>query len=174
MCYTIDGQEYTFLAKDELERALPVLKKAYLKYQEVAGKTMQDMFYDLFKDYREYKAENLASTCFLSNGKGGYTKVDLPDDLQLSPIFSFSMIPGTNQIIGGGNFYGVIPYEGRYDAVRPTVFSFDKEKNRFESRELLDIQGELRDIDWIKTSSGQYKMVLARSNDETLLLGLGK
>ena len=28
MCYTLEGQEYTFLAKDELERELPVLKKA--------------------------------------------------------------------------------------------------------------------------------------------------
>jgi len=27
MCYTIKGKEYPFLAKDELERALPVLKK---------------------------------------------------------------------------------------------------------------------------------------------------
>src|SRR5207244_1441321 len=45
LCYTIDGKEYTFLAKDELERALPVLKKAYLTYGEVAGETVQHMFY---------------------------------------------------------------------------------------------------------------------------------
>jgi len=48
LCYTINGKEYTFLAKDELERSLPVLKKAYLKYSEVAGKTVQYLFYDLF------------------------------------------------------------------------------------------------------------------------------
>ena len=41
MCYTMNGEEYTFLAKDELERSLPVLKKAYLAYSEVAGKTRQ-------------------------------------------------------------------------------------------------------------------------------------
>ena len=70
MAYTIDGNEYTFLAKDELERALPVLKKAYLTYSEVAGKTVQYMFFDLFKDYRELKAETLSSTCFLMTAKG--------------------------------------------------------------------------------------------------------
>ena len=58
MCYTIDGKEYTFLAKDELERALPVLKKAYLTYKEVAGKTVHYMFYDLFKDYIGLKAKH--------------------------------------------------------------------------------------------------------------------
>ena len=41
IAYTIDGEEYTFLAKDELERSLPVLKKAYLNYSEVAGKTVE-------------------------------------------------------------------------------------------------------------------------------------
>jgi hypothetical protein len=61
MCYTINGKEYTFLAKDELERALPILKKAYLKYSEVAGKTVDYMFYDLFTGYTELKAETLGS-----------------------------------------------------------------------------------------------------------------
>ena len=64
MCYTIDGQEYTFLAKDELERALPVLKKAYERYDEVAGKTVQYMFYDLFKDYTELKGRSFGLFLF--------------------------------------------------------------------------------------------------------------
>ena len=37
LTYTIDGKEYPFYAKDELERALPVLKKYYLQYSDVAG-----------------------------------------------------------------------------------------------------------------------------------------
>ena len=41
MTYTIDGKEYTFLGKDQLEVNLPVLKKAHLTYSEVAGKTVQ-------------------------------------------------------------------------------------------------------------------------------------
>ena len=72
MAYTVDGKEYTFLAKDELERSLPVLKKAYLNYGEVAGKTVQYMFYDLFKDYVELKAETLSSCCFINDGKGNF------------------------------------------------------------------------------------------------------
>lgn len=33
MCYTINGEEYTFLAKDELERSLPPVKKALPQIQ---------------------------------------------------------------------------------------------------------------------------------------------
>ncbi len=47
MCYTINGKEYPFLAKDELERSLPVLKKYYLKYSEVAGQTVNGAIYFL-------------------------------------------------------------------------------------------------------------------------------
>jgi enediyne biosynthesis protein E4 len=43
--YTLNGKEYPFLAKDEVERALPVLKKHYLLYAEYAGKEMKDVFY---------------------------------------------------------------------------------------------------------------------------------
>ena len=124
MCYTIDGKEYPFLAKDELERALPVLKKAYLKYSEVAGKTVQYMFYDLFKDYTELKAEILGSSCFINDGKGNFKRIDLPDELQLAPVFSFHLLTVIRQdsYMAAGNFYGVIPYEGRYDALQPTYF----------------------------------------------------
>ena len=96
MGYTIDGKEYTFLAKDELERALPVLKKAYLTYGEVAGKTVQYMFYDLFKDYKELKAETLGSSCFINDGKGNFKRTDLPDELQLAPVFSFTTFQHAN------------------------------------------------------------------------------
>ncbi len=45
LCYTLpDGKEYTFLAKDELERTLPVLKKLIQFYVEVAGKTVDYIF----------------------------------------------------------------------------------------------------------------------------------
>ncbi|HUS03039.1 MAG TPA: VCBS repeat-containing protein, partial [Chitinophagaceae bacterium] len=67
MAYTVDGKTYPFLAKDELERALPVLKKAYLTYSEVAGKTVDYMFYDLFKDYKELQAETLNSSYFIND-----------------------------------------------------------------------------------------------------------
>ena len=168
LAYTIDGKEYTFLSKDELERPLPVLKKAYPTYSEVAGKTVQYLFYDLFKDYLELKAETLGSCCFINDGKGNYKKVDFPDRLQLAPIFSFSpiVLNGNNDFLAAGNFYGVIPYEGRYDGLFPTAFSFDKTTDSFKTLlSLPTVEGEVRDIKWINYAEKNKILVIARNND---------
>ena len=168
LCYTIDGKEYTFLAKDELERPLPVLKKAYLTYGEVAGKSVQYMFYDLFKDYNEVKAETLSSSYFINDGKGNFKRTDFSDELQLAPVMSFAAIASQpNTYIAGGNFYGVTPYEGRYDALYPTLFSYNKKG--IESI-LPKIDGEVRDMKWIKYSNGEKVLVVARNNQPLIFL----
>ncbi len=171
LCYTIKGQEYTFLAKDELELALPVLKKYYLTYGEVAGKTVQYMFYDLFKDYIELKAETLSSSCFINDSKGQFRRTDLPNALQLAPVFSFTSIPenGTEKLLAAGNFYGTLPYEGRYDALYPTIFSLNKKNIQDDQPELLsEAVGEVRDVKWLNTVGGNKILVIARNNDNLL------
>ena len=168
MCYTIDGKEYTFLPKDELEREIPVLKKYYLTYSEVAGKDVQYMFYDLFKNYIELKAETLSSSCFINDGKGNFTRMDLPDALQEAPVFSFASLPG-GSYLAGGNFYGVRPYEGKYDALCPTLFSYEKAGDRFDARGMLpDVRGEVRDLKWLHTAKYGDVLVAARNNDSLL------
>ena len=171
MCYTIDGKEYPFLAKDELERRIPVLKKYYLYYKDVAGKTIQYIFFDLFKNYTELKAEVLGSSCFINDGKGNFTRIDLPDELQLAPVMSFSKAAESSSFIAGGNFYGTIPYEGRYDALSPAGFSFNKASGSFVTGfTIQDFDGEIRDIKWVTTVAGKKLLVFARNNKELIFL----
>jgi hypothetical protein len=167
MAYTINKEEYTFLAKDELERSLPVLKKSYLKYSDVAGKTVQYMFYNLFKDYKELKAEVLGSSCFINDGKGNFTRMDLPEELQLSPVFAFTSLSNTSTPtwIAGGNFYGVVPYEGRYDGMLTTGFTYDINTKGFKKLfTISSADGELRDMKWIRNSSGVDMLAIGRNN----------
>lgn len=167
LCYTIDKKEYTFLAKDELERSLPVLKKAYLKYSDVAGKTVQYMFYDLFKGYTELQAETLSSSCFINNGSGGFTRTELADAAQTAPLMCINMasdMQGT-YLLGAGNFFGVIPYEGRYDALQPLRLSFNREGKPGSAQPIMHtFTGEARDIDWVRTGRGDSLLVIARNN----------
>lgn len=166
MAYSIDGKEYSFLAKDELERSLPVLKKAYLNYSDVAGKTVQYMFYDLFKDYTELKAETLSSAYFINDGKGNFIMQALPDEVQLAPVFSFiNQTQNTRTgFLAAGNFYGVIPYEGRYDALLPSFFYFDKAANKMIVTNTLEIDGEVRDAKWVKQGNKKNILIYARNN----------
>jgi len=170
LTYTVNGEKYTFLQKDELERALPVLKKAYLTYSEVAGKTVNYMFYDLFKDYVELKAEVLGSSVFINDGKGNFTRRDLPDPLQLSPIFTFQEVG--DSFLAGGNFFGVLPYEGRYDAASLQFFQLEKSSpDKLASKEnLLDIKGEVRDLQWLKTDKYGNIIIEAKNNDSLVFL----
>jgi enediyne biosynthesis protein E4 len=166
VCYTINGKEYPFLAKDELERPLPVLKKAYLNYSEVAGKTVQYIFFDLFKDYTTLQAELLTSSCFVNDGKGNFTRFDLPDELQLAPVMTFAADIQNKGFIAAGNFFGTIPYEGRYDALLPTGFYFDRAQQKFNIQYRLPLlTGEARDMKWLKTrEQTSQKLLLARNN----------
>lgn len=162
MAYKIGNEEYPFYAKDELERSMPVLKKYYLQYSDVAGKNIEYIFYDLFKDYTELKAETLSSSCFINNGKGEFQRIDLPDALQLAPVMAFSKVD--NGFLAAGNFYGTVPYEGRYDALFPTFFGF--------TNTLFHINGtinneriEARDIGEIKLANGKNGIIIAGNNE---------
>jgi len=172
LCYTIDGKEYTFLGKDELEKDMPVLKKAYLTYSEVAGKTVGYMFYDLFKDYRELKAETLGSACFINDGKGNFKKMDLPGELQQAPVFAFASL-SDNDYIAAGNFYGTIPYEGKYDALYPTIFSYNK--GRFNVLAILPgAEGEVRDVKWLNSVNGTKILIITKNNSRLMFYKLNQ
>lgn len=173
LCYTIDKKEYTFLAKDELERSLPVLKKAYLNYSDVAGKTVQYMFFDLFKGYTELKAETLSSSCFINDGKGQFTRTNLADAVQTAPLMCMNTATGKEGplFFGAGNYFGVIPYEGRYDAMQPLQFSLAKDGKSTSARNIMNtFSGEARDMDWVRTGKGDSLLVIARNNRPLVFL----
>ena len=169
LSYTLDGKEYPFLAKDEVERQLPLLKKHYLYYAEYAGVPMKDVFYGWIDTIQPLIAERLASVVCFGNGVNGFELKDLPLDLQKAPIFSFEKIEninGASAFIAGGNFYDVIPYEGRYDAQPVAIFTLrpDKTITFFHQQELSAINAQIRDIKWIYSGEKNKKLVIAANN----------
>ena len=52
--------------------------------------------------------------------------------------------------MAAGNFYGVIPYEGRYDALLPNAFFLPvKARSQFVTAALPSVSGEMRDAKWL-------------------------
>ncbi len=171
LSYTANGKEYPFLAKDEVERSLPLLKKHYLLYAEYAGEVMKDVFYGWIDTIKPLRAERLGSAVCYGDGKGAFSVNDLPAELQLAPVFSFQKIPGTtgneNTYISGGNFFDVIPYEGRYDAQPLALFSVSKagKFNVPRQPQLAGIKGQVRDVKWLQSGTKPAIMIVARNND---------
>ena len=151
---------------------MPVLKKANLTYSAVAGKPVQYMFGDLLKDSKELNAETLSSSCFLNNGKESFTRTDLPEALQLAPVFTFtSLINDSSNYLAAGDFYGALPYEGKYDALMPSCFFYNNKTSQFSFQSgLPSIDGEVRDAKWIAYTGGTNILVIARNNNSLIFL----
>ena len=158
--------------KDEVERSLPTLKKHYLKYSEYAGVVMKDVFYGWVDTIKPLMAERLGSVVCYGDGKGNFKIKDLPAELQLSPIFTFSVIDSTrNLYVSGGNFFDVIPYEGQYDAQALSIFTVKGDSTTvIPPSEYDPIKGQIRDIKFLDRN----KLIVARNNDSLMVLKLQK
>ncbi|HUQ67535.1 MAG TPA: VCBS repeat-containing protein [Flavitalea sp.] len=164
LSYTFQGKEYPFLAKDEVERSLPLLKKHYLKYAEYAGVEMKDVFYGWVDTIKPVTAERLGSVICYGDGKGGFRIKDLPAALQLSPIFSFEKL-SDSLYASGGNFFDVIPYEGQYDAQALAFFSIKGDSITWMPQ-ARSIRGQVRDVKVV----GGNKLFVATNNDSVKVL----
>lgn len=135
---------------------------------------MEYIFYDLFENYKELEAETLGSALFMNDGKGSFKRMDLSPELQLSPIFAFQQIPNSTHLIAGGNFFGVLPYEGRYDAAALSTFDFGKANGKYVWKEnrVIDIKGEVRDLKWLHTNRYGDVLVVTRNNDKLAFYSL--
>jgi hypothetical protein len=152
-----------------MERALPVLRKHYLLYAEYAGLEMKDAFYGFAEQVQPLEAARMGSAICYGDGKGGFTITDLPAALQLAPIFAFQKARSTsteNRYISGGNFFDVIPYEGRYDAQAAALFGISKQGvvADIPQQEFNTIKGQLRDIKWLRTIGKDSLLAIAPNN----------
>jgi len=176
LTYSSNGKEHTFLGKEELERQLPYIRKNFLFYSSFAGKTTQDVFGEQLNNASVLQAQTLSSGIYKNDGKGNFSFEVLPDEMQAAPVFSFMPDDinddGYTDVISGGNFYGVLPYEGRYDASWGDVLVNNKNKAYSWLSPVSSgwlIRGEVRDIKKLKTANG-YLYIVARNNDSLLFM----
>ncbi|MBD0351978.1 MAG: FG-GAP repeat protein, partial [Flavisolibacter sp.] len=169
-----DEKYYPFLGKEELEKILPaVIKKRYLDYKSMAGRTVEEIIGNKLSRLKKLTAATLASV-IIKNNKGHLQISALPSPVQWSPVFSFLAADfnkdGKTDIITGGNFYGVTPYEGRYDAGYGNVLirgdcCWDA---LLPLQSGLVLDGEVRDMKKLKTSGNKTLFLVARNNNTLL------
>ena len=169
---------YTFLNKENLEKQLPYLKKKYLSYGEMAGKTVEEIFGNKLDSSALFKIYTLASTVLINDGKGHFLPSQLPAAAQWSPIFDFAPYDfnrdGKQDFLAGGNFYGPTPFEGRYDALPLELYLGDG-KGGFKAilplpAPLDTLSGEVRSIRPIRLANGKQGMLIGFNNEPLRLL----
>ena len=169
LTYSINEQDYTFLGKGEIEKQVPLIKKKFLYYHDFAGKTVSQLFGDSLSDSKPWSAVTFTSGVFFNEGNGNFKFNAFPSAAQSAPLFGFAALPrSSGGILAGGNFSGVMPYEGRYDADYGDLLLLDKATgfkyiSPVSSGFLL--RGEVRDIKTIKTAKGVIYAVAINNKD---------
>ncbi|MES2893770.1 MAG: VCBS repeat-containing protein [Bacteroidota bacterium] len=174
LCIYKKPNYYSFLGKADLEKRLPYLKKKYLNYSSIAGRSVEELFgKDAIGDAKQLRANTMLSA-IIWNDHGQLSLQPLPDFLQVAPIFSFASFvdrSGQKQFIAAGNFYDVLPYEGRYDALLPTIFSVVGRS--VNPQEVVPQQGAIRNIKTIDRGAGGTSLLIAINNGPLRLISQG-
>lgn len=113
-----DGSYYPLDGFDLIAGQIPSLRKKYTSYQSFAGRRIEEIFSkEQLKKAVAYNVYQLASG-YLKNDNGKFNFNQFPIELQISPImaqlkYDFDS-DGKEEVILGGNYFGVQPFHGRY------------------------------------------------------------
>jgi hypothetical protein len=163
---------YPLILRHDLVGQLPQLKKKYLKYKDYAAQRVEDIFTSAQMQMTlKYEATEMRTSVLINEGKGKFSLKPLPVEAQLSPNYGILIRDfdqdGHQDIILGGNLYGVKPEIGRFDSSYGLFLKGDG-KNNFKSvltrQSGLKLEGEIRDFKVIKVK-GKEVLLVARNND---------
>ena len=167
MYYRTDGKAYPYYLKDEIEKQLPQLKKKFLHFSDYAGKTIDEIFAkEQLSKATVLSVTQPQSLIYINQGNNNFSPEYLPLMSQLSTVNGIIVTDingdGIKDIFMAGNFYGLKPQGGRFDANYGTTL-LGTGTGKFiyvpPTQSGLFVNGEARCIDTIKTAKGNYILV---------------
>lgn len=169
-CPDETGVSFPMVMKPDLLRAMPSLKKKFVKYEQYANKTIDEVINKEDLADAVHKEVFTAESAILRNdSKGaGFTFIPLPKQVQLSPIYSIMPTDydhdGMIDLILSGNNYDVLPEIGRYDALKGIVLHNSKKgfKVKSPSETGLWAEDQVRTMKQLK----QGQIVLGKNNSK--------
>lgn len=176
LTYYLDGREWPFANKDELERQIPLLKKKYLYAEDFAKASLNDLFpVEKRKKGITWEADYF-SHAVLINEQGKEARLeDLPWQAQWTPVRAAGVFYGKNssnkRYYITGNYEGNNIQMGRYDAGMGTALARDGNGD-WKAAPLrgLDIPYQVRQVRRIRLGTKKQEAMLLAVNDGPLKL----
>ncbi|HXG98620.1 MAG TPA: VCBS repeat-containing protein [Gemmatimonadales bacterium] len=171
------GVSYPFAGRDELLRAMPALRTRFPTYASFGASRIQDFIpKEELKKARVLEADTLASMIALNRGDGTFALRALPAEAQFAPIYASLAADvdgdGNVDLIIAGNFSGVTPAEGRYDASYGLLLQGDG-RGAFTAVDMdrsgLALDGQVRHMAFLKRGGGGRLIVVAKNDDRLQL-----
>jgi hypothetical protein len=162
-----DGKEYPYALRHDLVSQLKYLSKKFPDYESFKSASIQDIFtQEQLQESGTLEANTLASLLLFNEGAFNFTIQKLPLEAQFSPIYAIATSDfdndGDQDILLGGNLYGVKPEFGKYDASFGSYL--ENTGNRIfkfhQTGKGLKVKGQIRDLKVFKN-----KVFISKNND---------
>ena len=157
--------------RHDLLKQINSLKNQFIHYQDYAGKTMEQVFsQEQLNKAVVNRVYRLQSSVALNHGDGSYSLVDLPEEAQFSPVYALASdrfeADETTRWVVAGNFSGVKPEEGRYDANHGVLLQAEGERLVTLSHSTgLRIEGDARKLGTLRTTGDRKLLMVAKNNE---------
>lgn len=120
-CFYIQGKSYPYVTRDELFDQMSNMRNRFADYKSYADASLTDIFKpEELKGANHLSANNLSTTCFLSDSKGKLHASALPLQVQSSPIYTITALDydhdGNTDLLLCGNINRARLRIGKYDA----------------------------------------------------------
>lgn len=167
-----NGGRYPLATVDELMQQVPLLGRKYTSYADVGEGRLQDIFTEGALEGGTHRQANMLYSIVAENQGNGVFRIRLlPNAAQIAPVFAILSgdfdTDGNTDLLLGGNFYGLKPLRGRYDASYGTLLHrvVSSDSLRWRSNELGPIlSGQIRKLLPIRMADGTSAIVAARND----------
>ncbi len=154
---------------DGLSSQMISLKKKFTRYRDFAGKAIDEIFdRKALAKAKLFEVHELRSG-YLLNQNGYFEFRPFPKELQFSPITEFLVYDfnqdGTEEVLAGGNYFGVKPYHGRFGSFSGALIYNENEVKLGHYFGLDFVEKSVRHLNIIHFKEQPY--LLVTFNDES-------
>ena len=120
LSYFKNGKYYPMDGLNELSSQLVSLRKKFTTYQSFAGKSISKIIEKEDLENSTLLTVTTLSSGYLENNNGSFSFKPFKFELQTAPLMDFLVYDfdkdGKEEVLVGGNYFGVKPFHGRYDS----------------------------------------------------------
>ncbi len=169
---------YPAIGRTQFAEQVPAVKKKFLRYQDYAHASFEDIFKGKAKDNLHSFTCNETRSCWLENmGSGKFTKHPLPAEAQFAPVNAIVAEDldgdGYKDLILAGNEYQADIMTGRYDASYGTVLKGSKAAAFSAlpfSKTGFILNGDIKSMSLLPAANGGRLLLVAANNDSLRVL----
>lgn len=176
------GVSYPIAGRDDLVRLMPQLRSRYPSYADFGDSRVDEIIpAEELEKAAVLEATRFESVVALTGADGSFTLRPLPTEAQFAPVYAALVSDfdgdGRADLLLAGNFHGVTPLRGRYDAGYGLLLRGDGAGGLAPlspAESGVSIRGQARDLESLVGPDGRRLVAVARNDDRLQLLSPGR